>query len=250
MENPDGSELGDRLRRPEKGLPGQEGRWDEWWGERFRWLTPFNAIWYRLLWRAYRRLIDRLSLGPDSRVIELGCGSGTISLKIAEEYGCKITLVDKSNSALELVRRSFSRRGISARLILADILNLPAELLELHDLAHSEGVVEHYTGDSQLAVVRSHVCSVVPDGHLVIFAPCRSLAYKISVVALKYTGNWYFGYEEPLTVEGLSRLIESAGGVVLDSTDVLFGREIGVLARRSTMRAEECQVGGHIEVSG
>ncbi len=41
--------------------------------------------------RKYRRICDRLRLGPGDRVLEIGCGWGGFARLAAEEYGCGVT---------------------------------------------------------------------------------------------------------------------------------------------------------------
>ncbi|MBY0307738.1 MAG: class I SAM-dependent methyltransferase, partial [Phycisphaerales bacterium] len=52
----------------------------------------------------YRRLCDRLGLGPDSHVLEIGCGWGGFALHAAGEWGARVTGVTLSEEQAALAR--------------------------------------------------------------------------------------------------------------------------------------------------
>lgn len=67
-------------------------------------------------------LIDRLNPQPGERILDLGCGDGTLTEQIAAR-GCTVVGVDASAEMIAAARR----RGLDARLINAEELTFNAE---------------------------------------------------------------------------------------------------------------------------
>ena len=77
-------------------------------------------------WR--RRAVDRAGLEPGDTALDVCCGTGDLSLELAERVGVEGTVVgcDFSERMLELARRKAADRGVaSARFEWADALDLP-----------------------------------------------------------------------------------------------------------------------------
>ena len=58
----------------------------------------------------YRRICEKLGLGPDSHVLEIGCGWGGFALHAAGEWGARVTGVTLSRGAGRPGARARSRR--------------------------------------------------------------------------------------------------------------------------------------------
>ncbi|MYD43884.1 MAG: peptide chain release factor N(5)-glutamine methyltransferase [Gammaproteobacteria bacterium] len=59
-------------------------------------------------------------LGEDSRVLDLGTGSGAIGLSVAEERGADVVLADASAEALAIARLNAERLGLNAKFVKSD----------------------------------------------------------------------------------------------------------------------------------
>jgi len=59
--------------------------------------------------------IDWLGLGRGAHLLDVACGSGGPTLRIAETTGCKVTGIDLHADAIEVARRDAERRGLTAR---------------------------------------------------------------------------------------------------------------------------------------
>jgi cyclopropane-fatty-acyl-phospholipid synthase len=68
--------------------------------------------------RKYRAFGEKLSLGPDDRVLEIGCGWGGFALFAAREYGCRVTGITLSDQQLELARDRVKKAGLADRIAL------------------------------------------------------------------------------------------------------------------------------------
>jgi cyclopropane-fatty-acyl-phospholipid synthase len=63
----------------------------------------------------YRRICDRLGLGPDDHVLEIGCGWGGFALHAARERGCRVTGITISRAQLGEARRRVADAGLAGR---------------------------------------------------------------------------------------------------------------------------------------
>ena len=66
--------------------------------------------------RKIRRICDKLELGPDDRVLEIGCGWGGFALIAAAEYGCHVTGLTISNAQATLARERIEAAGLTERI--------------------------------------------------------------------------------------------------------------------------------------
>lgn len=57
-------------------------------------------------------LIESLEVKPDEKVLEIGCGSGVVSIHCARN-GCEVTCGDINPIAVELTRRNAQANGVS-----------------------------------------------------------------------------------------------------------------------------------------
>lgn len=74
-----------------------------------------------------RRICDKLQLGPDDRVLEIGCGFGSFAIHAARERGCHVTGLTISQRQYELARERVAEAGLADRV---EILNRDYRLLE------------------------------------------------------------------------------------------------------------------------
>ena len=63
----------------------------------------------------YRRLCDALRLGPDDRVLEIGCGWGGFAMYAAEHTGARVRGVTLSERQCELARARVAEAGLADR---------------------------------------------------------------------------------------------------------------------------------------
>ena len=99
------------------------------------WITLAEAReWFRLL-----------RLDADSRVLEVGCGSGGITRRLAAETGASAVGVDINPHGIEAATASALREGLSSRVsfqVVDAAQRLPfAVLQELHDVTGAEASV-------------------------------------------------------------------------------------------------------------
>jgi cyclopropane-fatty-acyl-phospholipid synthase len=64
----------------------------------------------------YRRICDKLGLGPDAHVLEIGCGWGGFALHAAAERGARVTGVTLSEEQAALARERAAEAGLADRI--------------------------------------------------------------------------------------------------------------------------------------
>lgn len=62
-----------------------------------------------------RRVCEKLRLGPDDHVLEIGCGWGSFALTAASEHGCRVTGLTLSPSQAALARERVAAAGLANR---------------------------------------------------------------------------------------------------------------------------------------
>jgi cyclopropane-fatty-acyl-phospholipid synthase len=65
--------------------------------------------------RKLRRICERLSLGPDDHVLEIGCGWGSLALLAAGEFGARVTALTLSEQQAALARERVEAAGLGGR---------------------------------------------------------------------------------------------------------------------------------------
>ena len=127
---------------------------------------------YRTSVAKYLRSLD-LNVGPDSRVLDAGCGTGIVTLAL-QEAGYRpnrIEAVDLSIKSLSVARDEFSTRRRLARrvdVVQSNILDLPFPD-EVFDLALVCGVLEYVPLDEAL----SESARVLKPGASLVLLPVK-----------------------------------------------------------------------------
>lgn len=165
-----------------------------------------------LRWQAIRAaLIEHFGNVRDLRTIELGAGTGDISLMLALE-GARPTLLDANEQALELARFKFSVAGLEPVCTVGDFLQLDTALRGAFDVAVSYGTVEHFAGADRERACRAHVDAIRPGGMVAISVPnAHCLPYRLNKWQLEARGAWPWGLELPYTRAELGRIASGIG---------------------------------------
>ena len=143
-------------------------------------------------------------------ICEVGCGSGMISAVLGR-MGAKITLVDKSPKALDFARGHLRQQGLKAEYYLQDATGMDFAD-EKFDVVWNGGVIEHFTDEGKVALIREMWRIVSPEGILLILAPNRwDIPFSLAQRLAKRRGTWQFGYEDDLSYLRLRRLASRSG---------------------------------------
>ncbi len=143
------------------------------------WLDPgmmYSCAWYphedATLEEASRakldRICQRLNLGPEDRVIEIGTGWGGFAAHAASEYGCHVTTTTISRQQYEYARDRIAAAGLQDRITLlqSDYRDLEGQYDKLVSIEMIEAVGHEYLE----TYLRKCSSLLKPDGEMLIQA--------------------------------------------------------------------------------
>jgi len=160
------------------------------------------------VWKYYEKLLPGCNF-KGKRVLEFGCGTG-INTAIMALRGAKVTFVDYSKDALDLVRRNLERLGIDAELIQQDVFDFSEK--NKYDIVHSEGLVEHFLPPKRQDMVDIHARAAKNGGKVLIIIPhLKNPPYRIGKKLASSLGCWIYGSEYPYTRNELVKRMRMAG---------------------------------------
>lgn len=146
---------------------------------------------------AVRRLRS-LPIGADQTYLDVGCGNGAATLRVADAYGLSVTGVDVDPQQIEAARRSADGK-INVRLMLADATCLPFGEAEFDVVATNK--TTHHVPEWKKAIAEM-IRVLKPGGYLVysdLVIPGRIAS------VLKVLGVSRYGLP---TRRGIERLLE------------------------------------------
>jgi ubiquinone/menaquinone biosynthesis C-methylase UbiE len=132
------------------------------------WLLPFYDPFTRLMgtWGALRELVAQAALAPGQRVLDLGCGTGALSLcAVQAEPAIELVGLDPDEKALARARRKATRAGVAVALEqgFGDALPFPAASF---DRVLSSFMFHHLESAEKPAVLRELRRVLRPGGSL------------------------------------------------------------------------------------
>lgn len=136
---------------------------------RFRALTRFYDPLLALVlreaaWKA--KLVDQVAAGPGTRVLDLGCGTGTLTVMLARSAPeSEVVGLDADPEALKRARTKAARHGVEVDFVQgrADAPQLPSGSF---DRIVSSLLFHHLSGDEKLRAFRAARDLLAPDGEL------------------------------------------------------------------------------------
>lgn len=123
--------------------------------------------------RAQRRKLDlvcrKLRLAPGQRLLDIGCGWGSLLIWAAEHYGVEAVGVTLSETQAEAGRKLIAQRGLADRASIE--LRDYRDVVDPYDAVASIGMAEH-VGPDNLTGFAQHVHGLLPAGGLFL---CHSI---------------------------------------------------------------------------
>lgn len=154
-----------------------------------KWESIWDGVWRHggssagvtLARNIYNALLERLfepRLTPQTKLLELGCGTATLTLSLAPKIHSLVG-IDISDVGLLLARSNQKKMGVTnAHFVKADARQVPyrAEF----DLVWSAGLIEHFF-EHDIDIVRQHLAATKPGGTVLLSVP-----YAYSLHRLHY----------------------------------------------------------------
>ena len=193
--------------RSETGMRvGEKEKWDEY----YRADVPVNPPEVAALGDELRGWFEKILPRGQIKILEAGCGAGAQSLALAESARFAVHLLDSSEAALSSAKTLFASRGLTAA---AECGDLFASGNPDFDLVFNSGVIEHYSFDDQVSMVRA--MAMRSKGLVAVLAPnTHCYWYWIARVGHAAGGRWPFGIEMP--VSHLADVFKAAGVELLE----------------------------------
>lgn len=146
----------------------QERVWDEIWRQRGVVMKMIAAI-RHVLHQLHQRLLIGV-LPPDANVLELGCGTASLTLSLAPRIRHLVGL-DISDEALAIAETARERLGVqNAEFVKGDCRSAP--FTDTFDLVWSAGLIEHFF-DDDWRIVNEHLRAVKPGGVALMSVPAK-----------------------------------------------------------------------------
>jgi 2-polyprenyl-3-methyl-5-hydroxy-6-metoxy-1,4-benzoquinol methylase len=144
------------------------------------------------------------------RVLDLGCGNGSLSHAIAE-HGCEVVGIDTSAPGIAISRQSFPQ----CQFIQADIYDLPdIDLLHSFDVVLAIEVIEHLLYPKELAKTAKKCLK--PGGRLILSTPYHGYFKNLALAITgkmdnHFTVLWDNGHVKFFSVATITKLLEIEG---------------------------------------
>jgi SAM-dependent methyltransferase len=173
------------------------------WSVLYNKIQPVVNRTNHIIYRRVNKLIDV----RDKSILEIGSGIGSFSYLSALGGARRICLVDNCKTALEKAREVFAGVDCYKDFVNADIFD------ELNfgkfDVVISSGLVEHFSGDRQIQLVKRHADYVKNDGKIVIVVPANW--HWNNIRCLLPSQKRLYGWERPLSLKKMAELMHKAG---------------------------------------
>jgi SAM-dependent methyltransferase len=147
-------------------------------------------------------------IGPDSHVLDVGCGAGVTACYLARKFGCRVTGVDILAGMVERSRKRAAREGLAGRVTfeVADAQDLPFD-----DVSFDAVITESVTSfpEDKLKAVREYARVTRPGGYVGLNESTWLKEPTPEMVA--WVDQDMAGNPRPLTAGEWQGLLEHAG---------------------------------------
>lgn len=178
----------------------------------------------------YQWITDEISniIGSiDGPILEVGGGSGALSFELSKRFGCKATILDSSDVALEYVKIVFGEHDHV--LVKGDATDIQFSN-ESFSLVHSIGLIEHFSDDIIDKMVKEMSRLVSKKGNIFI-----AISNYFSPDMISLWMKYGKGSERYISVKRLAEIASNAGLSIVASghSEFSFSEDLGRFIPRS-----------------
>lgn len=154
---------------------------------------------------------------PGERVLDAGCGDGSILFALTKHFNITPIGADFSEEALKNANKNSLRNGVLLESHKADTRDLPFDQNSI-DKIFSLGVVEHLP-DPQMAIMELARC-LKPNGTLILMTPNKYSFGRIDRLIKTFLGLWKFGHQDEFSTKQLAEMVLTSG-LEIKKTEVI-----------------------------
>jgi cyclopropane-fatty-acyl-phospholipid synthase len=174
------------------------------------------------------RICQKLALGPDDHVLEIGTGWGGFAIHAATNYGCRVTTTTISAEQLALARERVAAAGLEDRitLLLEDYRDLTGSYDKLVSIEMIEAVGWQYFG----TFFERCGALLAPDGAMLLQAiTIDHRAYEVEKATKSFANTQIFPGGCLPSVEVISRAVARASDLRTVHLEDLTGHYVRTL---------------------
>jgi len=176
-----------------------------------------NDSWhFPYAYRTFRKYIPK-----NSNVLEIGFGSGRILTKIAKELNCRCVGVDIPDHAFPTIAFFCKQEGVHVEALKGDGFALPFKDNSF-DAVYSEGVIEHFSKERSVRMLKEHARVCKPEGIVIVSVP-NKFALLHSLTKRLLGPRFLFYPEASYSNSQLSGFMKKAGLSTITRDGFAFG---------------------------
>jgi SAM-dependent methyltransferase len=138
------------------------------WEKVYTTKAPESVSWYRAHLETSLALIERAAIARLASIIDIGGGESTFVDDLLLRGYTKLTVLDVSQTAIEVTRKRLGSAAELVRWLVGDIVEIELEP-RAYDLWHDRAVFHFLTTpERRLAYVRQVARAVKPGGHVIV----------------------------------------------------------------------------------
>jgi ubiquinone/menaquinone biosynthesis C-methylase UbiE len=191
-----------------------------------RWLTPYYDSFAKTFANSLRhRLLQRANIQPDQSVLDLGCGTGLLTMMIKRSVPeSHLTGLDGDEAVLKIARDKSHGTDIQWNHALAFDMPYPDQSF---DVVVSSFVTHHLTSADKVRTFKEVRRVLRPDSwfHIVDFGPPFNILTRVQAVVMKNferTADNFEGRILPMLTEAGFSGVKEAGHVITFFGPVAF----------------------------
>jgi len=138
------------------------------WDKIYTTQAPESVSWYRAHLETSLALIERAAASRSANIVDIGGGESTLVDDLLLRGYKNLTVLDVSQTAIEVTKRRMGPAADQVRWLVGDILEIGLEP-HAYDLWHDRAVFHFLTTQKdRIAYVRQVARAVKPGGHVIV----------------------------------------------------------------------------------